>query len=75
MSNAFSISFRLHDIDTNAHDFYNWAKKEEENSTIKFYFCQLMIMKDRSPSYQKHANCGRGTLLVFVKIILDIFQA
>ena len=41
MSNAFSISFRLHDIDTNAHDFYNWAKKEEENSTIKFLFLSV----------------------------------
>ena len=36
-------------IDIDARDFYNWAKKEEENSTTKFYFCQFMIMKDRSP--------------------------
>ena len=53
--NTCSISFGLHDIDIDAHDFNNWAKKEEENSTIKFYFCQFMIMKDRSPSYQKYA--------------------
>ena len=33
-----SISFGLHDIDINAHDFYKCAKKEEENSTIKIFF-------------------------------------
>ena len=40
-------------IDT--HDFYKWAKKEEEKSTIKFLFLSMMITKDRSSSYQKHA--------------------
>ena len=44
------VVFLLHYmIDIDARDFYNWAKKEEENSTTKFYFCQFMIMKDRSP--------------------------
>ena len=33
-----SISFELHDIDIDAHGYYKWAKKEEENSTIKFLF-------------------------------------
>ena len=33
-----SISFGLQDIDIDAHDFCKWAKKEEENSTIKFFF-------------------------------------
>ena len=36
-----SISFGLHDINTDAHDFYNWAQKEEENSTIKFLFLSV----------------------------------
>ena len=43
-----SISFGLHGIDTDAHDFYKWAKKEEENSTIKF----LLLSID---DCQKHA--------------------
>ena len=33
-----SISFGLHDIDADAHDFYKWAKKEKENSAIKVLF-------------------------------------
>ena len=28
----------LRDIDTDAHDFYKWAKKEKESSKIKFLF-------------------------------------
>ena len=36
-----SISFGLHDINIDAHDFYNLAKKEEENSTIKFLFLSV----------------------------------
>ena len=36
-----SISFGLHDIDIYAHDFYKWAKKEKENSTIKFLFLPI----------------------------------
>ena len=35
-----SISCRLHDIEIDAHDFYKWAKKEE-NSTIKFSFLPI----------------------------------
>ena len=31
-----SISFGLHNIDIDAHEFYKWAKKEEENSIIRF---------------------------------------
>ena len=41
MWNTCSISFGLHDIGTNAHGFYKWAKKEEENSTIKFLFLSV----------------------------------
>ena len=48
--NTCSIFFGLDDIDIDANDFYNWAKKEEKNCRINFYFCQLMIMKDRSPA-------------------------
>ena len=33
-----SISFGLHDKDIDAHDFYKWAKKEGQNSTITFFF-------------------------------------
>ena len=33
-----SISFELHDTDIDAHDFYKWAKKEEE---IKFLFLSI----------------------------------
>ena len=57
MSNTFSISFRLHDIDTNAHDFYNWAKKEEENSTIKFLFLSVDDY-ERSLSFLSEACNG-----------------
>ena len=32
-----SVSFGLHDIDIDAHDFYKWAKKVEKDSTIKFF--------------------------------------
>ena len=35
------ISFGLHDIDIDAHDFYKWAKKEEENGTVKFLFLSI----------------------------------
>ena len=38
MKHLCSISFELHDICADAHDFYKWAKKVEENSTIKFFF-------------------------------------
>ena len=50
-----SISFGLHDIDVDAHDFYKLAKKGEEIVQSSFHSCQLTIMKDPSPSYQKHA--------------------
>ena len=51
-----NISFGLHDIDIDAHDFYKWAKKKRRKIVqSNFYFCQLMIMKDRSTSYHKHA--------------------
>ena len=36
-----SISFGLHDIDIDAHDFDKWAGKEEKNSTIKFLFLSI----------------------------------
>ena len=49
-----SISFGLHDTDTDAHDIYKWAKKEEEIVQPSFCFCQLIIMKDCFPSYKKH---------------------
>ena len=48
--NTCTTFFGLDDIDIDANDFYNWAKKEEENCTISFYFCQLTIMKDHSPA-------------------------
>ena len=48
-------SFGLHDIDIDAHDFYKWARKKRKIVQSSFYFCQLMITKDCSPSYQKHA--------------------
>ena len=46
-----SISFGLQDTDIDAHDFYKWAKKEEEIVQSSFSFSQLMIMKDLSPFY------------------------
>ena len=43
-----NISFGLHDIDIDAHDFYKWAKKKRRKIVqSNFYLCQLMIMKDR----------------------------
>ena len=36
-----SISFGLHDTDVDARDFYKWAKKEKENSRIKFLFLSI----------------------------------
>ena len=41
LGNTCSISFGLHDINIDAHNFYNLAKKEEENSTIKFLFLSV----------------------------------
>ena len=41
MGNTCGISFELHDINIDAHNFYNLAKKEEENSTIKFLFLSV----------------------------------
>ena len=41
MWNTCSISFGLHDVDIDAHDFSNWAKKEDENGTIKFLFLSV----------------------------------
>ena len=35
--------------------FIIWLKKRRKIVQSSFYFCQFMIMKDRSPSYQKHA--------------------
>ena len=52
-----SISFGLHNIDTDAYDFYKWAKKEEENSTIKFLFLSIDDYK-RSLSFLLEA-CNR----------------
>ena len=51
-----SISFGLHDVDIDAHDFYKWTKKEEENSTIKFLFLSIDDYEDCSPSYHEHAS-------------------
>ena len=86
-----SISFELHDIDIDAHGYYKWAKKEEENSTIKFLFLSFDDY-ERSLSSLSEAcngikfmvrwiymqlfpllqtNRGWGTLLVFVKIVLQ----
>ena len=36
-----SISSGLRDIDIDAHDFYKYAKKEDENSIIKFLFLSI----------------------------------
>ena len=36
-----SIFFGLHDIDTDAHCFYKWAKKEKKNSTVNFLFLSI----------------------------------
>ena len=44
----------LLNTDIDAHDFYRWTKKEEEIVQSSFCFCQLIFMKDCSPSYQKH---------------------
>ena len=63
-----SISFGLHDIDIDAHDFHKWAKKEEENSTIKFYFLSMkIIMKDRS-SWHRSKN-QENRILFFIQDI------
>ena len=50
-----SISFGLPVINIDAHDFYKWAKKRRKIVQSSFHFRQLMIMKDRCPSYQKDA--------------------
>ena len=47
----------LHDIYIDAHDFYKWAKKEEENSTIKFLFLSVDDY-ERSLSFLSEA-CNR----------------
>ena len=52
-----SISLGLYDIDIDAHDFYNWAKKEEENSTIKFLFLPIDNY-ERSLSFLSEACNG-----------------
>ena len=36
-----SISSGLRDIDIDAHDFYKYANKEDENSIIKFLFLSI----------------------------------
>ena len=41
MKKLCSISFGLHDINADADDFYKWAKKEEDDSTIKFLFLSI----------------------------------
>ena len=52
-----SISFELHGIDIDAHDFYKWAKKEVENSTIKFLYLLIDDYK-RSLSFLSEACNG-----------------
>ena len=52
-----SISFGLHDIDIDAHDYYKWAKKEEEDSTIKFLFLSIDDY-ERSLSFLSEACNG-----------------
>ena len=50
-----SISFGLHDVILMDMNFTNGLKKRRKIIKSGFYSCQLMIMKDPSPSYQKHA--------------------
>ena len=57
MKYLYSISFGLHDIDIDAHDFYKWAKKEEENSTIKFLFLPIDDY-ERSLSFLSEVRIG-----------------
>ena len=47
----------LHDIYIDAHDFYKWGKKEEENSTIKFLFLSVDDY-ERSLSFLSEACNG-----------------
>ena len=59
MWNTCSTSFGLHDVDIDAHDFYNWAKKQNENNTIKFLLLSVdnyeRSLSFLSEAYQKHA--------------------
>ena len=91
LGNTCSISFGLHDINIGAHNFYNWDKREGENSTIKFLFLPVDDYK-RSLSFLSKA-CNRNKyvdasmkrhaafpstpnkLRVRNKIVLDIFQS
>ena len=57
LGNTCSISFGLHDINIDAHNFYNLAKKEEENSTIKFLFLSVDDY-ERSLSFLSEACNG-----------------
>ena len=57
LGNTCSISFGLHDINIDAHNFYNLAKKEEENSTIKFLFLSVDDY-ERSLSFLSEACSG-----------------
>ena len=57
MWNTCSNSFGLHDLDIDAHDFYNSAKKLEENSTTKFLFL-LVDDYERSLSFLSEACNG-----------------
>ena len=52
-----SISFGLHNIDIDAHEFYKWAKKEEENSIIRFLVLSIDDY-ERSLSFLSEACNG-----------------
>ena len=57
MWNTCSNYFGLHDKDIDAHDFYNWAKIEEGNSTTKFLFLSVDDY-ERSLSFLSEACNG-----------------
>ena len=57
MWNTCSISFELHDVEIDPHDFYKWAEKEEENSIIKFLFLSVDYY-ERSLSFLSEACNG-----------------
>ena len=51
------ISFGLHYVDIDANDFSKWAKKEEENSKMKFLFL-LIDVYEKSLSFLSEACNG-----------------
>ena len=62
-----SVSFGLHYIDIDAHDFNKWAKKEEENNTIKF-LSLLIDDYEKSLSFLSEACNGIKSVYGSVKI-------